>query len=141
LTIRRRMRKRAELRATMKPRYWHVGLICVAAAGILGLADFIYIRNIGEPPGLRGIWPLVILAPLICGTAVTLGCGGAALGKRIVTAAVCGVLAGALYAVVSVLLSHDGGIVASSIWRMFIFAILSIVGAIITELKLPEQSI
>jgi hypothetical protein len=141
LTIRRRMRKRAELRATMKPRYWHVGLICVAAAGILGLADFIYLRNIGEPPGLRGIWPLVILAPLICGTAVTLGCGGAALGKRIVTAAVCGVLAGALYAVVSVLLSHDGGIVASSIWRMFIFAILSIVGAIITELKLPEQSI
>ena len=139
LTIRRRMRKRAELRASMKPRYWHAGLCAVATAGIFVLADFIYLRNIGELPGLRDIWPLVVLAPLLCGTAVTLGCGGAALGKRIVTAAVCGVLAGALYAGISVLLSHDGGIVASCVWRMFIFAILTTVGAIATEIKLPES--
>ena len=140
LTIRRRMRRRAELRATMKPRYWHIGLICVAVAGILKLADFIYLRNIGEPPGLWDIWWLVILASLICGAAATLGCGGAALGKRIVTAAVCGVLAGAIYAGISVFFSHDGGIVASCVWRIFIFAILSTIGAIITELKLPEKS-
>jgi hypothetical protein len=141
LTIRRRIRKRAEVRATMKPRYWHAGLCAVATAGIFVPADFIYLRNIGEIPGLRDIWWLAILAPLLCGSAVTLGCRGAALGKRIVTAAVSGVLAGALYAVVSVLLSHDGGIVASCIWRMFIFGILSTIGAIITELKLPGQSI
>ena len=139
LTIRRRMRKRAEARALKKPRYWHAGLCAVATAGIFVLADFIYLRNIGEPPGLRDIWWLVILAPLICGAAVTLACGGAALGKRIVTAAVCGVLAGAIYAGISVLLSHDGGIVASCIWRMFIFAILATVGAITTEIKLPES--
>jgi len=139
LTIRRRMRKRAEARVLKKPRYWHAGLCAVATAGIFVLADFIYLRNIGEPPGLRDIWWLVILAPLICGAAVTLACGGAALGKRIVTAAVCGVLAGAIYAGISVLLSHDGGIVASCIWRMFIFAILTTVGAITTEIKLPES--
>ena len=75
----------------------------------------------------------------ICGAAVTLGCAGAALGKRVVTAAVCGVLAGAFYAGISVLLSHDGGIVASCIWRMFIFAILCTIGAIATEIKLPES--
>ena len=139
LTIRRRMRKRAEARALKKPRYWHAGLCAVATAGILGLADFIYLRNFDEIPGLRDIWWLVILATLICGAAVTLGCGGAALGKRIVTAAVCGVLAGALYAGISVLLSHNGGIVASCIWRMFIFAILTTVGALATEIKLPES--
>jgi hypothetical protein len=140
LTIRRRMRRRAEVRAKMKPRYWHAALCAVATAGIFVLADYIYLRNIGEIPGLRNIWWLVILAPLICGAAVTLGCGGAALGKRTVTAAVCGVLAGALYAGASFLLSHDGGIVASCIWRMFIFAILITIGAIIMELRLPEQS-
>jgi hypothetical protein len=139
LTIRRRMRNRAEARALKKPRYWHAVLYAVATAGIFVLADFIYIRNIGETPGLRDIWWLVILAPLICGAAVTLGCRGASLGKRIVTAAVCGVLAGAIYAGISILLSHDGGIVASSVWRMFIFAILSTIGAIVTEIKLPES--
>ncbi|MGB2864086.1 MAG: hypothetical protein WBC05_12225 [Sedimentisphaerales bacterium] len=139
LTIRRRMRKRAEARALKKPRYWHVGLCALATAGILGLADFIYLRNLSELPGLRDIWWLVILATLICGAAVTLGCGGAALGKRIVTATACGVLAGAIYAGISVLLSYNGGIVASSIWRMFIFAILSTIGAIATEIKLPES--
>jgi hypothetical protein len=139
LTIRRRMRKRAEARALKKPRYWHAGLCTVATAGILGLADFIYMRNFSKMPDLRDIWWLVVLAPLICGTAVTLGCGGAALGKRIVTATVCGVLAGAIYAGISALLSYNGGIVASCIWRMFIFAILCTIGAIVTELKLPEQ--
>ena len=139
LTIRRRMLKRAEARALKKPRYWHAGLCAVATAGIMELADFIYLQKIGEPPGLRDIWWLVILAPLICGAAVTLGCAGAALGKRVVTAAVCGVLAGAFYAGISVLLSHDGGIVANCIWRMFIFAILCTIGAIATEIKLPES--
>jgi len=139
LTIRRRMRKRAEARALKKPRYWHAGLCALATAGIMGLADYIYMTNIGESPGLRDIWPLVILAPLLCGAAVTLGCGGAALGKRIVTATAGGVLAGAIYAGISTFFSHEGGIVASCIWRMFIFAILTTVGAIATEIKLPDS--
>jgi len=139
LTIRRRMRKRAEARALKKPRYWHAGLCAVATAGILGLADYIYLRNTGEIPSLRDIWWLAILATLISGAAVTLGCGGAALGKRVITAAVCGVLAGAFYAGISALLSYNGGIVASSVWRMFIFAILVTIGAIVTEIKLPDS--
>jgi hypothetical protein len=140
LTIRRRMRKRAEMRALMKPRYWHVGLCAVAAAGIFGLADFVYLRNFGELPGLRDIWWLVVLAPLVCGAAVTVGCGGAALGKRIVAAAVGGALIGVLYTAVSAILSPSGEIAASCVWRMFILAILSAIGAIVAEIKLPENS-
>ena len=140
LTIRRRMRKRAEARASIKPRYWHVGLCAAATAAIFLLTDFIYRGNFGELPGLRDIWPLVVLAPLICGAAVTLGFGGAALGKRIAGAAVCGVLSGLLYTAVSVIFSSDGGILAGGIWRVFIFAILATIGAIVTELKLPEKS-
>ncbi len=138
LTIRRRMRKRAEARALTKPRYWHAGVSAVVTAGILGLVDLAYMRHFGELPGLRDIWPLAVLAPLACGAAVTLGCRGATLGKRVITAAVCGVSAAVLYTVASAMLGDNGAIVASCIWRIFIFAILSTSGAIITELKLPE---
>jgi hypothetical protein len=142
LTIRRRMHKRAEVRAKLKPRYWHAGLCAVALAGIFVLTDYIYNRNLDEIPRLWDIWwdVILVLAPLLCGSVVTVGCGGATLGRRIVAAAVCGVLAAVLYAGASILLSHDGGIAASCIWRMFIFAILSTIGAIITEIKLPESN-
>jgi hypothetical protein len=138
LTIRRRMRKRAELRASLKPRYWHVGLCAIGAAGIFGLVDFAYLRNFGELPSLRDIWWFAMLVPLVCGAAATLGCGGAPLWKRIVAATLCGVLIGVLYTAVSAILSYNGGIVASCVWRVFIFAILSTIGAIVTELKLPN---
>ncbi len=146
LTIRRRMRRRAELRAQMKPRYWHVGLCAVAAAGISGLVNFAYFRNLGQLPSLRDIWWLAVIVPLICGVAVTLGCSGAALWKRIVAAAVCGVIVGVLYAAVSAMLGYDGWIAAGEVltgcmWRVFVFAALSTIGAIITELKLPDPDL
>jgi len=142
LTIRRRMRKRADLRASLKPRYWHVGLCAIGVAGLFTFADaeFVYLESVGVPPGLNILWWLAVfvLGVLICGAVVTLGCGGAALGKRIGAAAVCGVLIGVLYTAVSAILSYNGGIVASCVWRIFIFAILSTIGAIVTELKLPN---
>ncbi|MHC4538449.1 MAG: hypothetical protein ACYS74_01545 [Planctomycetota bacterium] len=140
LTIRRRMRKRAEARALMKPRYWHAGVSAIAVAGVLGLADFVYLRHFGELPGLRDIWLLAVFAPLACGAAVTLGCRGAALAKRIITAAICGVSTAALYTAGSAMLADNSGIVADCVWRIFIFAVLSTVGAIVTELKLPEPN-
>ncbi len=143
LTIRRRMRKRAELRASMKPRYWHVGLSAVVIAAIFGFADFAYITSLEKLPSLKDIWWIIVVLPVAMGAAVTLGCGGAALGKRIIAAAVCGVLAALLYTIVSKILSHSmavfgGNILISGGWRIFIFAVLATIGAIATELKLPE---
>jgi len=139
LTVRRRMRKRAEARELMKPRYWHAGLCIFGAAGVFGLADYVYLRNFDRLPSLGDIWWLAVLAPLICGAATTLGCGGAGLGKRVAAAAFCGASTGILYAAVSAMSGYNGSIVASCVWRMFIFAILSVVGAILTEIKLPEN--
>ena len=34
---------------------------------------------------------------------------------------------------------YDGSIAASCVWRMFVFVILSVIGAILTEIKLPEN--
>ncbi len=139
LTIRRRMRKIAEARELVKPRYWHAGLCVFGTVAALGLADYIYLGKFDSLPSLRDIWPLAILAPLLCGAALTLGCGGAALGKRIAAAAACGALTGMLYAAVSAMSGDSSSIVVNCVWRMFVFAILSVVGAVVTEIKLPEN--
>jgi len=141
LTIRRRMRKRSQIRASMKPRYWHAALCAIVVAGILEFADFAYLRTTGMLPGLKEIWWLVVVIPLVCGGIVTLGCGGAAFGRRIIAASICGVFAGLLYAVVSVKLGYfntvaNANLAAECAWRIFIFALLSAVGAILTELNL-----
>jgi hypothetical protein len=143
LSIRRRMRKRAEFRALIEPRYWHIGLWAAAVAAILGFVDLAYLANLEKLPSLKEAWWLVLVLPVAAGAAVTLGCGGAALGKRIVAAAVCGVLAALLHTIISVILSHSmaiaaGSIVIGGLWRIFIFAVLATIGAIATELKLPE---
>jgi hypothetical protein len=147
LTIRRRMRRRAEVRASMEPRYWHVGLCAVAAAGIFGIADFAYLRNMGELPGLGEIWWLIVLVPLACGVGTTLGAGGAALWKRIVAATVCGVGVGLLSTVVTAVVGLGdvaigaGELAKTCVWRVFVFAILSTVGAMAAELKLPDPEL
>ena len=138
LTIRRRMRKRAEIRAAMEPRYWHVSFCAVASVAILGIADAIYLQKFGELPSLGDIWWLAISVPLIFGSVVTLGCGGATLGKRIVAAAICGISVGIFYTFISATIENNSSIVESCVWRIFIFTILSIIGVIITEIKLPE---
>lgn len=129
------------MRASIKPRYWHVGFWAVIAAFGLAAVDYNYLNNVGELPGLKDIWWLVVLVPLACGAVVTLGCGGARLWKRIAAAAICGIALGALYTAVSAMLVKRlaaGDIAADCVWRVFVFAILSTAGAIATELKLPE---
>jgi hypothetical protein len=139
LTIRRRMQRRAQARELLKPRYWHSGLCILGTAGIFGLADYLYLSNFDSLPSLKDIWWLVVLGPLICGAATTLGCGGAPLTRRVAAAAASGAAAGVVYAAISAMAGYDNSIAASCVWRMFIFAILSAAGAIITEIKLPEN--
>jgi hypothetical protein len=141
LTIRRRMRRRAEMRASMKPRYWHVGFWAVVAAFGLGSVDYNYLNNVGNLPGLKDIWWLAVLVPVVSGVVVTLGCGGAKLWKRIVAATICGIATGVLYTAVSAVLVN--GMAASDIaikcvWRTFVFGIFSTLAGIATELMLPE---
>ncbi len=146
LTIRRRVKKRARLRARLKPRYWHTGAYAVAAAGILGIADWTFLARTGSLPSLRDIWWLALLIPLLCGMFVTLGCEGARLYKRIIATTVCGIVVGLLYITASTILSNitdtAGGIIAENWgWRIFNFAIFSTIGAIVTELGLPDPDL
>ena len=140
LTIRRRMRKRAQMRAAMKPRYWHIPVCAIVGAGIFLLADFACLGNLGEPPGLTEIWALAVLVPMLCGAAVTLGAGGAALGNRVIGAAICGGMVAVLYTGISSILGRIeiSEIAAGGLWRVFLFIILSAFGVLLTEIRLPE---
>ncbi len=143
LTIRRRMRRRAQLRASVPPRYWHVPVCAAVAAGVFGLADYLYFNRTGAMPTLRQFWPLVVATPTLAGILVALGAGGMALGRRIVAAVASGVLTAIMAVGLSALVAATGQaadthLVASGVWRVFIFTILSVVGAVGVELSLPE---
>jgi hypothetical protein len=147
LTIRRRMRRRAEIRASMKPRYWHGGLCAVAAAGVLALADYVHLGKAGTLPGLKDIWWLAGAASLACGAAVTLGAGGAALWKRLIAAIVCGTASAMLYTAATAGLGFGEGLIETAslakacAWRVFVFAIVWPIGAIAAELELPDPDV
>jgi len=143
LTIRRRMRKRSEMRADMRPRYWHVVLCAVAGTGIFVSADWLYMDQFGALPGLKVIWGFAVIVPLLIGTVVTLGAGGAALWKRIAGAALCAVAVGVFSAIVSGLFGTSAPVGASTIaiigiWRAFAFTMISVLGVLLTEVKMPE---
>jgi hypothetical protein len=146
LTLRRRMRKRSQIRGQMNSRYWHIVLCVIAGLGILGVADLVYLKNLGALPSLKEIWPLAGLVPLLGGALVTLGAGGAPLSRRLIGAVVCGSVIGGLYTVLSTVIGYSetveiSKIAAACLWRVFIFAIFSSFGAILTELNLPEPTV
>jgi hypothetical protein len=145
LTIRRRMARRAEIRRAFSPRYWHAGLCVLASVLIFAVADLLYLHKHAEMPGLSGIWWLVVLVPLLCGAGVTLGCGGAKLWRRIVTAAVAGGLTGILASVAVVIISREqipvSTLVTLCAMHTFISTLLSAIGSIVTEIILPDPDL
>ena len=148
LTIGRRMRKRFARRAETQPRYWHVVPCAIAAAAMAGVVVSLEIRGTGELPGLKQIWWFLALMPLICGMVVTLGARGANMWGRILAAVGCGVLAGVLSTVVMAVLAGRAGLsipvdqlVTLGAWQVFVFALLSPLGAILTELKIPDPDL
>jgi len=143
LTIGRRMQKRAQMRTGIKQRYWHLVLCAVGGAGIFSLADHAYLNKAGVLPGLMDTWALTAMVPLLCGAMATLGAGGARLWKRVVGAAICGGAVALFSIVFSGCMGYGemigfGEIAVRFAWRAFAFMTLTSLGAMITELQLPE---
>jgi hypothetical protein len=142
LTIRRRMKERGEIRAAMKPRYWHIAICAIAGAGLFSFADYAYFMKLQELPGMKEIWMLAIILPSICGAAVTMGAGGASLRKRIIGGAVCGSAIGVFSTTLSAILGYGGpmgigDMAINCVWRVCVFTIMSIISVILTEINLP----
>ncbi|MBN2455062.1 MAG: hypothetical protein JXB29_00770 [Sedimentisphaerales bacterium] len=147
LTIRRRMVSRAVVRRTQQPRYWHVLLYALGGAVLFGVVDLTFMYYLWTLPVFTDIWWLWIIIPMVCGAVVTMGCGGAALGKRIVAAVICGISIGLFYTMASAILINTemtaagGTLTGMLFWRMLCFGVFSAMGALVTELTLPEVQI
>jgi hypothetical protein len=92
---------------------------------------------------LKEVWHFSVVVPLLCGSAVTLGAGGADIWNRVIGAVICGAAVGVFSTLISAALglNAQGGISEIAViclWRFFVFTILSVVGLLFTEIKLPE---
>ena len=65
LTLRGRMRRRAEVRSTQPARLWHVLPIAALLATILGAVQIYFNRHTGQMPALIQIWWAILLVPLL----------------------------------------------------------------------------
>jgi hypothetical protein len=145
LTIRRRMTRRAEIRSAYPVRYWHAVGCVIAAVAAFAVAYNVYLDEYLKLPQLRDIRLLVILAPVICGAAVTLGSGGAVLWRRIVTATVSGAAIGIFATVAAAILDH--GVTATSklvvlcAMHTFASAVLATISGFIAEMMLPDPDL
>jgi hypothetical protein len=144
LTIRRRMAHRAEVRSAYPVRYWHaIGCVVVAVAAF-AFAYNSYLDDYWKLPKLRDFWWLVILAPIICGAAVTLVAGGAALWKRIIAATISGAAIGVFSTVAAAMLDHRATVsdlISLCAMHTFASAVLATIAAIVAEMLLPDPDL
>jgi hypothetical protein len=145
LTIRRRIREREKIRAMKRPRYWHITICGLAALGMLTFMDYHFIQTLGDLPVLRDIWELMLLLPIICGSVITMGAKGAPLSRRVIGSALCGGVTGLLHGVILAIVAIGiqvgfGEILITTLWGIFLLTIFSTIGAILTELILPEPA-
>ena len=140
LTIRRRMRERKEQRARQAPRYWHTIPYTMLVACLFSGVDYFSFLTTNELPTMKDIWWCVVIFPFAGGAFISLGCGGASLWKRVITAVFGGLGAGILYTAFTIYLGYEGSIeiiqaISLAVWRMFAFSILSAAGALVIELQ------
>jgi len=144
LTIRRRMACRAEIRSAYPVRYWHAVGCVIAAVAAFAFAYNSYLDDYWVLPRLRDIRLLVILAPVLCGVAVTLGAGGAVLWRRIITAAVLGAAIGIFATVTAAMFDHSATaskLITLCAMHTFASAVLATIAAIVTEMMLPDPDL
>ncbi len=145
LTVRGRMKRRADARATMKARWWHIPIAGLISVAILGSADYFYLATYGILPGLRDLAWLLVLVPALCGALITIGAGGMSLTRRVIVSAAGAATTGALHAVLVTGTARymlEGAstrnLISALVWQVFIFGIVGSIAAVIAEIRLPE---
>jgi len=143
LTIRSRLTRREKQRAAQPSRRWHIGACALLGAAVISAAEYLFLSHAHALPTFKQMAWLMAVVPLISGAIAALGCGGAALQKRIVSAAIAGVLMGIFATGASVCLGtiQTGGmqLFAGFIWRVFMFTLFSAIGALLMEVFLPDR--
>ncbi|MBN1125922.1 MAG: hypothetical protein JXA82_13015 [Sedimentisphaerales bacterium] len=151
LTIRRRMQARAQVRALQSPRYFHIPFFAILGAIVLAIAHSIALNH-GLVPSrdnkwfLTGLWYVMLTTPVLAGWGLTVFAGGLSLGRRIIASPMCGVVLGVLYSIAAAVLEDRSQIESTAfwvpmIWRSFFFTVFCTIGALVTELLLPDPNI
>ncbi|MCD6364783.1 MAG: hypothetical protein J7M14_02805, partial [Planctomycetes bacterium] len=149
LTVRRRMRLRAQARASVKRRYWHTAPCVLGVVALLAMLDWLRAGMAGQLPTLRVEAALPVL---LGGAALTRWAGGGTVGQRVRLAVLCGALIAVLSAAMNlaiigwimgdaacVIQSATGDGLAkfaasSTAWRAFWFIILTVLGVLAAEI-------
>jgi undecaprenyl pyrophosphate phosphatase UppP len=144
-----RIRKRDDLAATKRPRWWAIPAAAIVAAVFTGLVDLLFVRSAGRAPELKDVWWAVFIAPIVAGFLASLWSRRAKMGKRVLAGITAGAVVGLAYGLVNTYLAPlFPGFVASSaaaagslwmpiLWKTFIFALLGIPGTFLAETRRP----
>ena len=152
LTVRRRMQRISEIRASLAARLWHTPLTAAAAVCIFAASHYAYFIKSGIAPTTDNKWfikplfCLILFVPLAAGWAVTRFAGGLSRGKRMGAAAVCGLLTGAAYSLAAYTMEQQWDLeqlqlLIPTIWRSFAITIFCVLGALITEIRTKDPDL
>jgi len=144
-----RIRKRDELAAAKKPRWWAIPLAVLLGTGLLALLDFLFVRSAGRAPTLKDVWWAAFIEPLAAGFLASLWSLRKKMGKRVAAGITAGALAGLCYGAVNIFLSPlfpglaaaagpvalNGALALTVLWKTFIFSLLAIPGALLAETR------
>jgi hypothetical protein len=115
----------------------------IVGAATVGAAEYLFMNHAHAVATLKNMALPMVAVPLFMGIAVTLGCGGASLQKRIVSAALAGVLMGILATGASVWVgpvqTGTMHLLAGFVWRVFLFALFAAISATLTEVFFPDR--
>ena len=147
-----RIRKRDELAAAKKPRWWAIPLAALIGSGFVTLVDLLFVRSAGRVPVLKDVWWAVFFAPIAAGFLASLWSRRNKMGKRVVAGILAGAIVGFGYGLVNTFLTPlvpgfagtagaaaaNGAPALAILWKTFIFALLGIPGAFLAETRRPD---
>jgi len=152
LTVRRRMQRISEIRTSLKTRLWHIPLAAGVAIVLFAAAHYGYFIKSGIAPMTDNKWfikplfCLVFFLPLATGWAVTRFAGGLSRIKRVGAAAICGLCIGIVYSLAAFMMERQWDLeqvqlLVPMVWRAFAMAIFCTIGALITEIRMPDPDL
>jgi hypothetical protein len=151
LTIRRRIREMDVVRATLRPRVWHIPALILGLLAIFTAVDWAWIQQFGHVTPLKQIWWLAILAPMLAGAAAVIFAGRAGGKRRMLTAVLVGVISSVAFTAVHggmwMYATHVREAVSSHswwdvfvdglLWRVLAFMCSAFLGAVLAEVYSP----
>jgi hypothetical protein len=146
-----RIKQRDARAAKTKPRTWAIPLAVLLGTGLLALLDFLFVRSAGRVPILKDVWWAAFIVPIAAGFLASLWSRRKKMGKRVAAGITAGALVGLCYGVVNTFLSPlfpdlaaeagpvalNGALALTVLWKIFIFALLAIPGALLAETRRP----